>query len=31
MGDGKRGPLVQRLQQLYMQLLKQESQKGPRI
>jgi len=30
LGDGKRGPMVQRLQQLYMQLMKQESQKGPR-
>jgi branched-chain amino acid aminotransferase len=29
--DGKRGPMVQRLQQLYMQLVKQESQKGTRI
>ncbi|MGA9854081.1 MAG: aminotransferase class IV [Gammaproteobacteria bacterium] len=29
-GDGKRGPTVQRLQQLYMQLVQQESQKGPR-
>lgn len=30
MGDGKRGPMARRLQQLYMQLVKQESQKGPR-
>jgi len=30
MGDSKRGPMVQRLQQLYMQFMKQESQKGPR-
>jgi len=29
MGDSKRGPMVQRLQQLYMQFMKQESQKGP--
>ncbi len=28
--DGNRGPMVQRLQQLYMQLMQQESQKGPR-
>jgi branched-chain amino acid aminotransferase len=31
MGDGKRGQLVQRLQQLYMHLVKQESTKGPRV
>ena len=29
-GDSKRGPMMQHLQQLYMQLVKQESQKGPR-
>ncbi len=31
MGDGKRGPMVERLQQLYMELVKQESKQGPRI
>ncbi len=31
LGDSKRGPMVQRLQQLYMQLMQQESQKGPRL
>ncbi|MGH8293559.1 MAG: aminotransferase class IV, partial [Gammaproteobacteria bacterium] len=30
-GDGKRGPMVARLQQLYMELVKQESAKGPRV
>ena len=31
MGDGQRGPMVARLQQLYMQLVKEESAKGPRV
>ncbi|MGH8213213.1 MAG: aminotransferase class IV [Rhodanobacteraceae bacterium] len=31
MGDGERGPMVARLQQLYMQLVKDESAKGPRV
>jgi branched-chain amino acid aminotransferase len=30
-GTGQRGPTVERLQQLYMQLVKQESAKGPRL
>ncbi|MGH8283247.1 MAG: aminotransferase class IV [Gammaproteobacteria bacterium] len=30
-GDGARGPMVQRLQQLYMVLVKQESKRGPQI
>ncbi|MGH8396933.1 MAG: aminotransferase class IV [Gammaproteobacteria bacterium] len=30
-GEGKRGPMVQRLQQLYIELVKQESRKGPRV
>ncbi|MGA9852756.1 MAG: aminotransferase class IV [Gammaproteobacteria bacterium] len=30
-GDGRRGPMVQRLQQLYMALVRRESQLGPRI
>jgi len=31
MGDGKRGPMVERLQKLYMQLVRDESAKGPRV
>jgi branched-chain amino acid aminotransferase len=31
MGNGKRGPMVARLQQLYMQLVKDDSAKGPRV
>ena len=31
MGDGKRGPMVERLQHLYMNLVKQESDKGPHV
>lgn len=31
MGDGRRGPMVERLQHLYMNLTKQESAKGPRV
>ncbi|MDE2234516.1 MAG: aminotransferase class IV [Gammaproteobacteria bacterium] len=31
MGDGKRGPMVQRLQQLYMELVQQESKQSPRV
>jgi branched-chain amino acid aminotransferase len=31
MADGKRGPMVERLQKLYMQLVKDESAKGPRV
>ena len=31
MGDGKRGPMVERLQRLYTALVKQESAKGPRV
>ncbi|HWG11141.1 MAG TPA: aminotransferase class IV [Rhodanobacteraceae bacterium] len=31
MGDGKRGPMVERLQKLYMQLVKDESARGPRV
>ena len=31
MGDGTRGPMVERLQKLYMQLVKDESAKGPRV
>jgi branched-chain amino acid aminotransferase len=31
MGGGKRGPMVERLQKLYIQLVKDESAKGPRV
>lgn len=31
MGDGKRGPMVERLQKLYMALVKTESASGPRV
>jgi branched-chain amino acid aminotransferase len=31
MGDGTRGPMVERLQKLYMQLVKDDSAKGPRV
>ena len=31
MGDGRRGPLVERLQRHYMELVKAESQVGPRV
>ena len=31
MGDGKRGPMVERLQQLYIELVKTESRSGPRV
>jgi branched-chain amino acid aminotransferase len=31
MGDGRRGPMVERLQQLYMALVKTESRSGPRV
>ncbi len=31
MGEGRRGPLVERLQQLYIELVKKESRFGPRV
>jgi branched-chain amino acid aminotransferase len=31
MGNGRRGPMVERLQKLYMQLVKDDSAKGPRV
>jgi len=31
MNEGKRGPMVERLQKLYVQLVKDDSAKGPRV